>query len=118
MVPVDLDAVRRGLAVPEAVERGDWQRIRELLEASVGESTFAIWLAPLALIAVEDEGERRLVVAAPAATASWTRERFGRLLASCADRVGRELRFATEPEIQALGGAARGVRQPGQEVSG
>jgi hypothetical protein len=117
MVRVDFDEVRRGLGIPTAADRGDWQRICELLEGTVGESTFAIWLEPAELIAVD--GERRLVLAVPAATASWTTERFGRLMASCADRVGRELRFASEPEVHALGGAERGVQQPRQkEVAG
>ena len=115
-VRVDLDEVRRRLGMPSAADRRDWQRIRELLEAKVGESTFAIWLEPAELIAVDDE--RRLVVAVPAATASWTRDRFGWLLTSCAERVGRELRFASEPEVHALGGAERRFQQPRQEVSG
>jgi len=116
MVRVDLDDVRRGLGLATSPDRGDWQRIRELLEGTVGESTFAIWLEPVELIGVD--GEHRLVVAAAAATASWTRERFGRPLAMCADRVGRELRFASEPEIHALGGAERRVQKPRQEVAG
>ncbi len=116
MVRVDLDEVRRGLGLATAQDRGDWQRIRELLEGTVGESTFAIWLEPVDLVGVD--GEHRLVVAAPAATASWIRERFGRLLAMGADRVGRELRFASEPEIHALGSAERRVQKPRQEVAG
>jgi hypothetical protein len=117
MVPVDLDAVRLGLGTPTAADRDDWQRIRQRLEGMVGESTFAIWLEPAELIAVD--GDRRLVVAVPAATASWTTARFGRLMARCADRAGRELRFASEPEAHASGGAERGVQQPRQkEVAG
>jgi hypothetical protein len=116
LVRIDLDEVRRGLGLPTAADRSDWDRIRQLLEATVGESTFAIWLERIAVIAID--GERRLVVAAPAATASWTRERFGRLLARCADRVGRELRFATDPEIHAFGDAERRVQQPRQEAAG
>ncbi len=113
MVRIDLDQVRRSLGMPIAEDCSDWQRIRELLEAAVGESTFAIWLDQVELIAVD--GQRHLVVAVPAATASWTVKRFGRLVAACAERVGRELRFATNPEIQALGGAERRVQQPRQE---
>jgi hypothetical protein len=116
MVRVDLDGVRRALGLPTAVDRADWQRIRKLLEATVGESTFAIWLDPLELIAID--GERRLVVAAPAAAASWTQTRFGQLLASFATQLGRELRFASEPEVHAFAGAERQVQQPRQEVAG
>jgi DnaA-like protein len=115
-VRIDLDEVRRRLGMPNAVDRRDWQQIRELLEEAVGESTFAIWLEPAELIAVDDE--RRLVIAVPAATASWTRDRFGWLLTSCAERVGRGLRFASEPEVHALGTAERRVQQPRQEVAG
>jgi hypothetical protein len=115
-VRIDLDEIRRRLGMPSTADRGDWQQIRELLEATVGESTFAIWLEPAELIAVDHE--RRLVIAVPAATASWTRERFGRLLTRCAERVGRDLRFASEPEVHALGGAERRVQQPRQEVAG
>ena len=116
LVRVDLDEVCRGLGLPTADDLGDWRRIRELLEATVGESTFAIWLEPAELLAID--GQRQLVVAVPAATALWTVKRFGRLLERCAERVGRELRFATEPEIQALGGAERRVQQPRREAAG
>jgi hypothetical protein len=116
MVRVNLDEVRRALGRPTAADRADWQRIRKLLEPAVGESTFAIWLDPLELIAID--GERRLVVAAPGPAAPWTRTRFGRLLASFATQLGRELRFASEPEIHALGRDERQVQQPRQEVAG
>lgn len=116
MVRVDLDAIRQGLGIPTAADRSEWQQVRELLEGTVGETTFAIWLEPTELIAVD--GDRSLVVAVPPATASWTRERFGRLMAKCADQVGRELRFASDPELRALGGSERRVQQPRQEVAG
>ncbi len=48
IVPVDLDAVRRGLGIPTAEDQRDWQQIRELLRAKVGESQFDIWLEPSA----------------------------------------------------------------------
>jgi hypothetical protein len=113
LVRVDLDEVRRGLGIPTAADREDWRRIRELLEAAVGESRFEIWLEPTELIAVD--GRHRLVVGVPAATAAWTSTRFGRLLERCAARVGRELRFASEPEVDALGVTQRPVQHPSQE---
>ena len=100
-VRVDLADVRRGLGLPVCDDRGDWEGIRRLLFDAVGESTFAIWLEPLELIAIDTSGA--LVIAAPPQTASWVRERFGRLIARCAQRVGRELRLADEPERIALG---------------
>ena len=101
MVPVDLDAVRRGLGIPRAEDRHDWQRIRELLKAKLGESPFDIWLERVELIAIDSD--RTLVLAAPPAIAGWTRQRFGRVLAACASSVGREVRFADEPERRAVG---------------
>ena len=122
LVRIDLDEVRRGLGIPTTADRSDWQRIRELLEETVGESTFAIWLEPVELIAVD--GECRLVLALPSATAAWTTKRFGRLLANCSARVGRELRLADESERIALGRGdgrpaltARGLQINQQEVS-
>jgi hypothetical protein len=104
MVPVDLDAVRRGLGIPTAEDLHDWQRIRELLKAKVGESQFDIWLEPVELIAIDSD--RKLVLAVPPTTAGWTRERFGRVLAACASSVSREVRFADEPERRAVGADA------------
>ena len=104
MVPVDLDAVRRGLVIPTAEDRRDWQEIRELLKAKLSESQFDIWLEPVELIAIDSE--RRLVLGSPPATAAWTRERFGRVIATCASSAGREMRFADPPERCALGAGA------------
>jgi hypothetical protein len=95
MVRADLDEVCRWLDIPTAADRRDWQQTREQLENTVGETPFAIWLAPVELIAVESN--RTLVLAAPRETAGWTSNRFGRALAACASRVGREARFAEEP---------------------
>jgi DnaA N-terminal domain len=101
MVRVDLDAVSRGLGIPTAEDRRDWQGIREVLKAKIGESQFDIWLEPGELIAID--GDRKLVLSVPHATAGWTRERFGRALAACASSVGRDVRFADQPELCALG---------------
>jgi hypothetical protein len=67
MVPVDLDEVRRALEIATPVDRRDWQETRDLLKETVGESTFAIWLDSVELIAVD--GDRKLVLAASPATA-------------------------------------------------
>jgi hypothetical protein len=99
-VRVDLDEVRRGLGLPGVVDREDWERIRALLLEAAGESRFELWLEPLELIAIDASGA--LVVAAPATTCSWVRDRFGRLLTQAAQRESRELRLADEPERIAL----------------
>jgi hypothetical protein len=62
---------------------------------------FAIWLKPLELIAISDDGT--LVISGPSATRSWVSDRYGQLLSAGAERVGRGLRFADEPERVALG---------------
>ena len=99
-VNVDLEEVRRGLALPTTDDRGVWERIRGLLGETVGESRFAIWLAPLELVAVDRAG--KLVIGAPPETAAWVWDRFGRALTTTAERLGRELRIATGPERAAL----------------
>jgi hypothetical protein len=99
-VRVDLDDVRRRLVRPTAGDRADWRRVRDELLNAVGESTYAIWLEALELIAVDKAGV--LVVSAPAQTRSWLAVRFWRLIAACAEVVGRQLRLADEPEAKAM----------------
>ena len=100
-VRIDLGAVRHNLGLPSPEDRDDWQSIRTLLRETVGESTFEIWLDPLELIAIGNSGA--LLVAGPAETLTWVRERYGQLLAGSAQRVGRVLRIADEPERRAIG---------------
>jgi len=100
-VRIDLAEVRRGLGLPASNDRADWERIRALLLQALGEDMFAIWLEPLKLIAIGVDGA--LVIAAPPATSTWVIKRFGRLLSTRAESVGRDLRFAVEPERVAFG---------------
>jgi hypothetical protein len=51
------------------------------------------------------------VISAPSATRSWVSDRYGQLLSTRAERVGRGLRFADEPERVALGSDQQ--RRPG-----
>jgi hypothetical protein len=122
LVRADLAEVRRGLGLPDPDDRADWERIRALLVGAVGEAMFEIWLEPLELIATGVDGT--LVIAAPPATAGWVTPRFGRLLTTRAESVGRAFRFAAEPERLAFvrnhervsgGGRALDIKQ--QEVS-
>jgi hypothetical protein len=99
-VQVDLDAVRRGLGLPVLADRDSWERIRAGLRDAVGDSIFEIWLEPLELIAVDPAGP--LVISAPAATCSWLRSRYAGVLRRCAEREGREMRIAHEPERRAF----------------
>jgi hypothetical protein len=99
MVPVDLGAVRAGLRPAGEADRAAWEQIRAVLPGEVGESTFEIWLAQLELIAVDLDGA--LVASAPPETIGWIARRFGRILDSAAERAGRRMRVADEPERRA-----------------
>ena len=99
-VRIDLDEVRRGLAIPGVTDRQDWEQIREALRELVGESTFEIWLDPLELIAIDPGGA--LVVDAPSAMFSWLRHTYGRMLGRCAEEASRRFRFAEKPERHAF----------------
>ncbi|MFZ1992612.1 MAG: DnaA N-terminal domain-containing protein, partial [Solirubrobacteraceae bacterium] len=100
-VRIDLDEVRRGLGIPSAADRNDWEQIRKRLREVAGDSTFEIWLKPLELIAIDPT--RALVIASPAATSGWVAQRFAQLLARCAEQQARALRLAAEPERRAVG---------------
>ena len=99
VVPVNLAAVRAGLAAGSAADRTAWEQVRMLLLQSVGESTFEIWLKPLELIAVDRGGT--LIVSAPEETVGWVHPRFGHFLDRAAQGVGRGLRIADEVERRA-----------------
>ena len=100
-VRVDLDEIRRRLAPPTADDRDDWSRMCTQLRQALGESTFAIWLEPIELIAIDSQNA--LVIAGPQATRNWVQKRFGRLLSDSAQHVSRELRFADDAERAAFG---------------
>jgi chromosomal replication initiator protein len=61
-----------------------WSRVQAELALSVDEPTYRIWLAPLQALALADG---RLTLQAPAQSHGWIRDRFGRLLESCATKV-------------------------------
>jgi DnaA N-terminal domain len=99
VVAVDLGTVRERLRAAEEEDLAAWEQVRALLPEAVGESTFEIWLAPLALIAVDLEGT--LIVSVPAETIGWVARRFGRILDGAARRAGRGLHIADEIERKA-----------------
>jgi hypothetical protein len=105
-IRVDLNEIRRGLDSPSADDLTAWRQVRRRLQRQVGEDMFAIWLEPIELLAVDPD--QRLVLAAPAPTAAWTSKRFGRLLATTASELGRDLRFANEAERRASEACALG----------
>jgi hypothetical protein len=105
-VRVDLDEIRRDFDIPSTKDLTAWRQIRGQLRRRVGEDTFAIWLAPVELIAIDRD--QRLVLAAPAPTADWTRTRFSRLIAATASEVGRDVRFSNQAERHAFDACAPG----------
>ena len=99
-VAVDVPAACAGLVSPANTDDHDWQRIRELLAARLGESTFEIWLAAIELVAVDADGA--LVLIAPEPTSGWVRTRFGRVTADIAGQLGRRTVIADEVRSAAL----------------
>jgi chromosomal replication initiator protein len=61
-----------------------WSRVQSKLEAAVDDSTYRVWLAPLQ---PREVAFGTLTVEAPARSCAWVRERFGRLLQTCAATV-------------------------------
>ena len=110
-VRIDLDEVRRRLALPGVSDRNDWEQILKRLREIVGDSTFEIWLEPVELIAIDPR--RVLVIDAPPVTFSWLVDRYGPVLARCAEEASRAVRFAEEAERQAF---ARNERAPAPGV--
>lgn len=58
-----------------------WSEIQADLACAVDDATYRIWLQPLRALDLSGD---TLTIAAPAQTASWVRERFGRLLQTAA----------------------------------
>jgi hypothetical protein len=114
-IAVDLAAVRERLRAAGKEDLATWAQIRELLLEAVGESTFAIWLDPLQLVAVDPDGT--LLVAVPEQTGGWVRAHFARVLVSAADRAGRAVRFANEVERRAFARLPPAAGTPGQPAS-
>ncbi len=99
-VAVDVLAACARLVSPSNADNHDWQQIRELLAARLGESTFEIWLAAIELVAVDADGA--LVLIAPEPTSGWVRTRFGRLIVDTACRLGRRVVIADDARSAAL----------------
>jgi chromosomal replication initiator protein len=61
-----------------------WSRMQAELALAVDDSAYRIWLAPLR---PREFDQRRLLLEAPSGACAWIRDRFGRVLASCAAEV-------------------------------
>ncbi len=99
-VVVDLDEIRSHFREPDDGAQADWERIRSELRRAVGDSTFEIWLDQLELRATDQTGS--LLVSSAPATGAWVAKRFGGLLEQVARPLGRQLRLATDRELQLL----------------
>lgn len=75
-----------------------WRAIQERLQGSVPESTYRLWLEPLAATGVEGE---TLFLSAPDGIRAWTERRYSNLIAEALEAVGSPLRqvsFSEPPE--------------------
>jgi hypothetical protein len=103
-VTVDLATVRAEFAEPRPEDLADWQQVRSDLQHSVSESVFELWLEPVELVAADSAG--CLLLACPLDTRSWVAERFGHLLERAGRSVNRQLKVATDREMQLLAALA------------
>jgi hypothetical protein len=99
-VNVNLDEVRRALGIPGPSDFADWARIREVLAETVSEDTFAVWIEPVKLIAIDQHGA--LVLDAPPDLRSWLSGRFARLVERAAESAGRATRIADVAQSAAM----------------
>jgi chromosomal replication initiator protein len=89
-----------------------WSRIQAELALAVDDGAYRIWLAPLRPRALE---QGRLLLEAPAGARSWIRDRFGRVLESCAAGVIDDLVVV---ELVDRHGGARGPSAHGASAHG
>jgi DnaA N-terminal domain len=101
-VTVDLDELRRTLRPPALGDVQEWERIRERVAGALDASTFAIWVEPLELVAVDRDGA--LLLACPERLAGWVGDRFLPLIARGLAQAGREVRLAEPAQLAALRG--------------
>jgi chromosomal replication initiator protein len=99
-----------------------WSRVQAELAAAVDEPTYRIWLEPLRACELTEE---RLLLDAPPHACGWIRERFGRLLQTCAAAIlgpgttvdvierplGRGEPTRRTPGDHTAGGRAQGVQR-------
>jgi DnaA N-terminal domain len=87
--------------MPGPSDLADWAQIRELLAKAVGEDTFAVWIEPVRVIAVDPGGA--LALDAPPELRGWLQERFARSIEQAAERAGRATRIADVVQSAAIG---------------
>jgi chromosomal replication initiator protein len=90
--------------VPDLDLQHAWRRIRAEMRQAVSDSTWQLWLEPLAARQLEAD---TLVVEAPAESRAWVEASFTRLLAACAKAV-----LGAGTRVQIVGPAATLERAP------
>jgi chromosomal replication initiator protein len=91
-----------------------WPEIQADLQATVGETNYEIWLAPVTPLGFDGE---TLDVRAPAELCAWVTDRFGGVLTRAAAKVlGPQVTVRVQPDVEPVS-AARNARRPsrGQE---
>ena len=63
---------------------------------------FDIWLDAVRVVAV-DTDDGALVLDGPDGTRGWVRERYGAVIADCAELAGATVKFASEAQVVAVG---------------
>jgi hypothetical protein len=99
-ISVDLAAIRAEFTDPSSSDLADWKQVRSELRPVVGESTFELWLADVQVVATDSAGY--LLLDCPSDKRSWVAERYGRIIESTGQSVGRRLRVASDRERQLL----------------
>jgi chromosomal replication initiator protein len=93
-----------------------WSRVQAELAGAVDEPTYRLWLEPLRAREIAQE---YLLVEAPPHACSWVRERFGRLLQTCAAAVLGpsivvDIAEQASPVLSTLGATAGSSKTPCQ----
>jgi hypothetical protein len=99
-VTVDLATIRAEFTDPTPEDLADWEHVRSELRQSVSESVFELWLEPVEHVATDSAG--CLLLACPPDTRSWVTHRFGQLFERAGQSVHRQLRVASDRELQLL----------------
>ncbi len=80
-----------------------WSRVQVELAAAVDEPTYRIWLEPLR---ARELAAGRLAIETSPQACGWVRERFGRLLGLCVERVlGSRVAVELHPALEGGGGS-------------
>jgi chromosomal replication initiator protein len=89
-----------------------WSHMQTELAAAVGESTYRIWFEPLR---IHELAAGRLSIEAPGEAREWVRNRFGRVLQECVERVLGEnvtVELLSPAESSRKGGRDEGNSRP------